>query len=692
MQPELRGLWLAWLAERVGDWLVLLALLAVAAQSSVENSSAVAWTLALWVGPRIVLAVLYSDAGPRLGRYGWPALSLAKAVATVVLVAGATAGLIRGLEVLLGLTAIVGFVSAVSMEARYTTLQNAAGLRQLGQATGAASLIDRASLLIGGALATVIALLLPEGTISPIPAIALFIVAAAASFTVVRAVASPSRPVAQESPPVPADLARRVVVWLAAAFTAGAVGAALLVSAFALFSNRCLTYGPCDVITVDSAGPLLVAAAGLGMLLGPLPMPRLLVRLSAELVLLLLAVVVLFSTVAAVMLRPPGLGFVSVVQSASMALAFFVFGFAASNLDRLRLIAIQRLVPPEHLSRVRRTSFLALTAGQLFGVIGIVSTGGRDPLAITILLGVAQLVLLVLGTARVGSDGLRVGSLSSLPVKSVVHKLSWETRPASAPADFNSSEPRVRHLATWINRRAAPERLTVTLPRSRREYTIYRPTDQARESLFEQGRADPEKQMPYWAKVWPSGVALADVVVERKEEVAGRHVLELGAGLGVTACTVLEYGGRIVTADYSALPLAYCRLNTLANTGKAPRATCFNWRHDPEVTAALRKPEFLGGFPLIIAGDVLYEGRDAEPLLNVIERMLVDDGSLWLAEPVRRTAQRFLDSAAELGWDSSSKQVTAEWPDATDGPVNLHFLNRSRQAETITTDLGGWRI
>ena len=692
MRPELRGLWLAWLAERTGDWLLLLALLAVAAQTSVENSSAVAWTLALWIGPRIVLAVLYSDAGPRLGRFGWPALTLAKAVATGVLVAGATAGLIRGLEVLLGLTAIVGFVSALSTEVRYTSLKNAAGLRQLGEAMGAASLIDRASVLFGGALATLIALVLPERTVSPIPALALFLATATISFTVARAVASPSRPVAQESPPVPAELARRIVVWLAAAFTAGAVGAAFLVSAFALFSNRCLSYGPCDVITVDSAGPLLVGAAGLGMLLGPVPMPRLLVRLSAEVVLILLAVVVLFSIVAAVQLRPSGLGFVSVVQSGLMALTFVVFGFAASNLDRLRLIAIQRLVPPEHLARVRRTSFLALTAGQLFGVIGIVSMGGRDPLAITVLLGVAQLALLALGTARVGSDALKVGSLSTLAVKSVVHKLSWETRPAAAPADFSTSESRIRRLSAWINRRATPERLTVTLPRTHREYAIYRPSEEARESLFEQGRADPEKQMPYWAKVWPSGVALADVVVERKEEVAGRHVLELGAGLGVTACTVLEYGGRIVTADYSALPLAYCRLNTLANTGKAPRATCFNWRHDAEVTAALRQPEYRGGFPLIIAGDVLYEGRDAEPLLNVIERMLVDGGSLWLAEPVRRTAQRFLDSAAELGWDSSNRQVTAEWPDATNGPVNLHFLNRSKQAETITTDLGGWRI
>ena len=193
------------------------------------------------------------------------------------------------------------------------------------------------------------------------------------------------------------------------------------------------------------------------------------------------------------------------------------------------------------------------------------------------------------------------------------------------------------------------ERLSVTLPISERVYEIYRPNESSRERLFEQGRSDPEKQMPYWAKVWPSGVALADVVVERKEEVSGKHVLGLEPAWRVTACAVLEYGGHIVTADYSALPLAHCRLNTLVNTSRAPEATCFNWRHDGEVSDVLEQPGFKDGFPLIIAGDVLYEGRDAEPLLNVIERMLNNDGSLWLAEPVRKTAQRFLDSAASLG-------------------------------------------
>jgi len=387
---------------------------------------------------------------------------------------------------------------------------------------------------------------------------------------------------------------------------------------------------------------------------------------------------------------------IAIAVSASGLVAIFVlpaFGLAAVTQDSLRAVAIRRLVPRSSYARWARVTLLSLRTGQVVGVASVlIISAAADLLVVLLVVAILHVALVGIGILLGGRSSMSIGGLSSLPIKSVVHKLSWDTRPPAVAADFAASEPRARRLAKWINRQVELERLTVTLPLSKREYEIYRPNEASRERLFEQGRADPDKQMPYWAKVWPSGVALADVVVERTNEVADKHVLELGAGLGVTACAVLEYGGHIVTADYAALPLAHCRLSALVNTGRSPRATCFNWRHDAEVAAVAAQPEFENGFPLIIAGDVLYEGRDAEPLLNVIDRLLVDDGSLWLAEPVRRTAQRFLDSAAGLGWEIESRQVRAEWPDATDGPVNLHFLTRSPEPDRIIADLGGWRI
>jgi predicted nicotinamide N-methyase len=193
--------------------------------------------------------------------------------------------------------------------------------------------------------------------------------------------------------------------------------------------------------------------------------------------------------------------------------------------------------------------------------------------------------------------------------------------------------------------------------------------------------------MPYWAKVWPSGVALADVVVERSAEVRNQQVLELGAGLGVTACAVLAEGGRVLTADYSLLPLALCRLNGLSNAAGTTGSICFNWRDERQVEEVLARHPPIS---LVLAADVLYEFRDIQPLIDVIERLLAPGGSLWLAEPVRRTAQRFLDTVAGNGWQIESRRLRADWPDATDGWVNIHIIRREAASADAGLAHGGW--
>ncbi|MBA2254067.1 MAG: hypothetical protein H0W07_02990 [Chloroflexi bacterium] len=671
---SLASLWLARLAEQAGQWVFLLALL-VTAWKSDGGFSLVAWTVAARFLPRLVFVGLLDIGSRRLPRLTAPVLSVAAAIVAAAMGVALLATFDVADVLIVGAAAGMGSLAAVSNQTRPRALQAALGLTRLGAGGMADALVDRAGLLIG-TLAAAAILMFATHTVALFVAAGLLVVAALLLFSQIDRGGDAERalPKAHETSD-PRAVARRIAIYLVGSFTAGALASVLLVVALRLAS----TEQPSSMAYAAS----FVAAAGLGMILGPLPVSRLLLRIPAPLI--LLATSFVMATVAVV---------IAVSGSATVALvAMLVFGLAAVTQDTLTAIAVRRLVPGDLYERVARLMLLALTVGQVYGAVGVVSLGATaDPLAALVLLAISQVLLVAFAIAMGGRSSLRVGGLSSLPIKSVVHKLSWDTQPPAVASDFAVSDARVRRLAKWISRQANVERLVVILPVSKRVYEIYRPDEESRERLFELGRADPEKQMPYWAKVWPSGVALADVVVERKLEVSDKHVLELGAGLGVTAAAVLEYGGHIVTADYSALPLAHCRLNALVNTGRTPRATCFNWRHDDEVTAATAQAEFRDGFPLIIAGDVLYEGRDAEPLLNVIERLLVADGYLWLAEPVRRTAQRFLDSAATLGWQIDSRQVKADWPDATNGPVNVHFLTRSAQPDRIVADLGGWRI
>ena len=76
---------------------------------------------------------------------------------------------------------------------------------------------------------------------------------------------------------------------------------------------------------------------------------------------------------------------------------------------------------------------------------------------------------------------------------------------------------------------------------------------------------------------------------------------------------------------------------------------------------------------------------------SVVERILAPDGMLWLAEPGRKTAQRFLNTAAALGWQGVSRTMNGPWPDGTTDTVNVHFLRRPTYVDQLTANLGGWR-
>jgi predicted nicotinamide N-methyase len=248
----------------------------------------------------------------------------------------------------------------------------------------------------------------------------------------------------------------------------------------------------------------------------------------------------------------------------------------------------------------------------------------------------------------------------------------------------------IRAIEAWLATQVELEVEEVTLPISGRRYTVRRPDQASRDRLFAEARADPDRQAPHWAKVWPSGVALADAVVRYADQFPGRRVLELGAGLGVTASAIVAAGATLLAADYSSLSLTLCRYNTIINSGRSPKLVRHNWRMP--LRPSLLRLEATGGIPLILAADVLYEGRDVLPLLDVIERLLTPGGMLWLAEPNRKTAKRFLDLAASVGWQGVSRSTYGPWPDGTTDRVNLHFLRRSTELDEVPASLGGWRV
>ena len=110
------------------------------------------------------------------------------------------------------------------------------------------------------------------------------------------------------------------------------------------------------------------------------------------------------------------------------------------------------------------------------------------------------------------------------------------------------------------------------------------------------------EEPPYWCLCWASGLALARWLAEKPEWVAGKRVLDFGAGSGVAAIAAAKAGAaEVVACDLDPLALEACRANAELNGVVLSYSADFFQEEDR--------------FDLIIVADVLYD-RANLPLLD----------------------------------------------------------------------------
>ncbi|WP_459938883.1 class I SAM-dependent methyltransferase [Desulfonatronum parangueonense] len=188
-----------------------------------------------------------------------------------------------------------------------------------------------------------------------------------------------------------------------------------------------------------------------------------------------------------------------------------------------------------------------------------------------------------------------------------------------------------------------------------RQWNIYRPADL--EELWQQmGEADfgPDERIPYWVELWPSSLLLVEWLASNAAMIQGRTCLDVGCGLGLSACTASSVGARVVGLDYALEALYYAGVNARENQVPEPLWVQMDWRFP-----GFRKH----GFDFIWGGDIFYEKRFAEPLISMFEHVLTPGGRIWLAEPERSVSSGAWHMLRESGWNvhrAAQKAVPTE--------------------------------
>jgi predicted nicotinamide N-methyase len=128
---------------------------------------------------------------------------------------------------------------------------------------------------------------------------------------------------------------------------------------------------------------------------------------------------------------------------------------------------------------------------------------------------------------------------------------------------------------------------------------------------------------PYWAFAWAGGQALARYLLDNREEVAGRSVLDFGSGSGLVAIAATRAGARSVLAsDIDPFARAAILLNAEAN----------------DLELQVTGDDLIGrdeGWDVLLLGDMCYERPLAERLLEWLRAKVATGSTALLGDPGR---------------------------------------------------------
>ena len=129
---------------------------------------------------------------------------------------------------------------------------------------------------------------------------------------------------------------------------------------------------------------------------------------------------------------------------------------------------------------------------------------------------------------------------------------------------------------------------------------------------------------PYWAYHWAGGLALARHMLDYPETVAGKTVLDLGAGGGLVAIAAAKAGARRVTAaETDPYAVAALRLNAVLN-GVAVEVI------EDDLTPAA-PPEV----DVILVGDLFYAPELAAKVTAFLDRCAMTGQAVLVGDPWR---------------------------------------------------------
>ncbi len=155
-----------------------------------------------------------------------------------------------------------------------------------------------------------------------------------------------------------------------------------------------------------------------------------------------------------------------------------------------------------------------------------------------------------------------------------------------------------------------------------------------------------EEETPLWVELWPSALALARLLWEG-EDLAGKSVLELGAGLGLPGVVAGLKGASVLQTDYESEALKVAQETAKMNNVENIRTAVADWRNF-DITET---------FDLIIGSDIMYHPVLNPYLKKIFLQSLKPGGKILMCDAGRLEGLAFVERLVQEGWGIKEQRV-----------------------------------
>jgi predicted nicotinamide N-methyase len=145
-------------------------------------------------------------------------------------------------------------------------------------------------------------------------------------------------------------------------------------------------------------------------------------------------------------------------------------------------------------------------------------------------------------------------------------------------------------------------------------------------------KLDPTTPFPFWAKIWPSSIALIEVLKAHPHLIQDKCVLEIAAGIGLPSLMMADIAKSIQISDYDKEAVSLLQKNIEHLQLQNVEAMQLDWNAIPDNM----QPE------VILLSDINYDPMQFDTLISLINKFMDQRCSVILSTPQRIMASPFV--------------------------------------------------